>query len=136
ERFVDFIETCSSTKKGSIKTILFPPAKKYFLDRYFSNYPSPYTENELVEELMSLHGFNRTSARIIINRFIEIGFLKNNHGEIKPQMLSQLIAVEHVLSSHDFKNGLPWIDIAKIINSNGYTKNSALLNIKWVSKIY
>jgi len=88
------------------------------------NFPSPYTENELVEELMSLHGFNRTSARIIINQLIEIGFLKNNHGEIKPQMLSQLLAVEHVLISHDFKNGLPWIDIAKIINSNGYMKNS------------
>jgi hypothetical protein len=119
--FYSFIETCCQIKKGSLIEITLPKVQRRLLEPFFCLNPSPVAHNVIVEELTSEFGYSRTLAEITIKKLVELGSIKITDKGIKPQNMGNKEAVAHVLTFHP--EGLPWKDIAKIVNAQNYTKN-------------
>jgi hypothetical protein len=117
--FYAFIELCCQVESGSIRKIIFTEINSKTINSLFCINPSPIAQEIVISELMSNYGYSRASA---INGIKQLGKLDkieiSEHG-ISPKKLSRAEAVAHTLTFHPA--GLPWKDIARIVNKKGYS---------------
>jgi len=119
--FYSFIEICCQIKKGSLIEITLPNVQRRLLEPFFCLNPSPIAHNVIVEELTSGFGYSKALAEITIIKLAELSSIIITDKGIKPQNMRNKEAVAHVLTFHP--EGLPWKDIAKIVNAQNYSKN-------------
>jgi len=120
--FYSFVELCCHIDSGSIFNIAFPKIRNDIFDDYFCNNPSPVSKDVLINELMSNYGFCQASAINAIKELERQGILYIIEDSIFPRKMGKYEAVAHVLVS--YPAGLPWKDVAKIINIKGYSAKS------------
>ncbi|HAU1275979.1 TPA: hypothetical protein F8R88_15345, partial [Legionella pneumophila] len=118
--FYSFIELCcqGAVQKGELIQIFEPEFNQDLLTNYFCNNTSPMSFEIVIGELISSFGYSYEQSIKILNALNELSRIKISGTEIYPLNLGQKEAVAHALVGHE--NGLPWKDIAKIVNAGGY----------------
>ncbi len=115
--FYALIELCCQVETGSISKIIFTKIHTEIIDSLFCSMPSPVAEEIIINELMSNYGYDKASAIHGINQLEKSHNIKVTEQGIYPMKLARGKAVAHILTSHP--EGLPWKDIAKIVNVKG-----------------
>lgn len=115
--FYTFIELCCQVEAGSISKIIFTKIRIKIIDSLFCSIPSPVAQEIIINELMSNYGYDKASAIHGIKQLEKSHNIKLTEQGIYPRKLARAEAVAHVLASHP--EGLPWKDIAKIVNVKG-----------------
>ena len=116
--FYAFIELCCQVEAGSISKIIFTKIRIETIDSLFCTFSSPVSQEFIINELMSNYGYDRASAIHGIKQLEKSRNIKVTEQGIYPMKLSRTEAVAHVLTFHP--EGLPWKDIAKIVNAKGF----------------
>lgn len=117
--FYAFIELCCQVEAGSISKIIFTKIRTEIINSLFCSTPSPVALEIIINELMSNFGYDKASAIHGIKQLEERNKIEVTEQGIYPINLARAVAVAHVLTSHP--EGLPWKDIAKIVNVKGYS---------------
>ena len=116
-RFYSFVEILCQAKNNSIYSIAHPTVNQRMLDAYFSENASPVPYTNLIEELTSNFGFGQTLAHNTLVELQRFNRLRITESGIYPSNLGAHEAFAHVLAA--FPSGLPWKDVAKIVNTSG-----------------
>ncbi|MDM8558603.1 hypothetical protein [Candidatus Parabeggiatoa sp. HSG14] len=114
------LEICCGIKKYSIQQEIAPKFNPNVLSDFFSNTPSPVSYELVLKELMS--SYNKTQSETIIRKLIELKKIQVSEEGIVPKNMDRKSATAHVLTYHPA--GLPWKDIARIINAKSYSSFS------------
>ena len=117
--FYKFIEICCQVKRGSIREIMIPNISSKLLNPIFCANPSPIAKEIIVNDLMSNYGYSKAAA---IQGIKQLGISDNieiSEQGVSPKKLASAEAVAHALTFHPA--GLPWKDIARIVNKKGYS---------------
>ncbi|MEQ1638327.1 MAG: sigma factor-like helix-turn-helix DNA-binding protein [Methylococcales bacterium] len=117
--FYAFIELCCQVENGSIFEITTPKVNNKILNPIFCTNPSPIAQEIILNELMSNYGYSKASAIQSIKQLKKNDKIKITEQGIYPKNLGKVEAVAHVLTFHPA--GLPWKDIARIVNKKGYS---------------
>jgi len=115
--FYAFIELCCQVEAGSISKIIFTKIRTEIINSLFCSTPSPVALEMIINELMSNFGYDKASAIHGIKQLEKNNKIEVTEQGIYPRNLARAEAVAHVLASHP--EGLPWKDIAKIVNVRG-----------------
>lgn len=115
--FYAFIELCCQVEAGSVSKIIFTKVRAEIINSLFCSLPSPVAQDIIINELMSNYGFDKASAIHGIKQMEKLKKIEVTEQGIYPRKLARAEAVAHVLASHP--EGLPWKDIARIVNKNG-----------------
>ena len=122
ESFYQFLEICFKLEKGTIVKSIIPEVKGNIFDKYFTMFPSPVSDEELLKWLISEDVTEDISiASNYISLLEEYGVIQKTTEGFVPRELSQGDAIAHALTKHPA--GLPWQDITRIVNINKYAKN-------------
>lgn len=117
--FYAFIELCCQVEKGSIREIMMPKINNKILNPIFCANQSPIAQEIIINELMSNYGYSKASAINGIKQLGKLDRLEITEQGIYPKNLGRAEAVAHTLAFHPA--GLPWKDVAKIVNKKGYS---------------
>lgn len=117
--FYEFIETCCQVESGSIREIIMPKISSKILNPIFCENPSPVAKEIIVNELMSSYGYSKASAINGIKQLEKRNKIQITEQGIYPKNLGKIDATAHALAFHPL--GLPWKDIARIVNKKGYS---------------
>ena len=117
--FYAFIKLCCQVEKGSIRKIIFTEISPKVINSLFCINPSPISQEIIINELMSNYGYSKASAINGIKQLEKLDKLEITEQGIYPKNLGRAEAVAHTLAFHPA--GLPWKDIAKIVNKKGYS---------------
>lgn len=117
--FYAFIELCCQVQSGSIREIIFTTINTKIINSFFCNNPSPITQETIINELMSNYGYSKASAIHGIKQLEKLHKIEITEQGVNPKKLGRAEAVAHSLTRHPA--GLPWKDIARIVNRNGYS---------------
>jgi hypothetical protein len=117
--FYAFIELCCQVESGSIREIVFTKINTRIINSLFCSNPSPIAQEIIVNELISNYGYSKASAIHGIKQLNKNNIIEITEQGIYPKKLSRAEAVSHILISHPA--GLPWKDIARIVNKKGYS---------------
>jgi hypothetical protein len=117
--FYEFIELCCQVESGSLKEIIFTKIKSKIVNSFFCFNQSPISKEIIVNELMSNYGHSKASAVNGLKQLAKNDRITITVDGIYPKKLSREEAVAHVLTFHPA--GLPWKDIAKILNKKSYS---------------
>jgi len=117
--FYTFIEICCQVESGSIRKIIFPKINTKIINQLFCTNPSPIAQEIIINELMSNYGYSKASAIHSIKRLEKLNKIEITEQGIYPKKLGRVDAIAHVLTFHSA--GLPWKDIARIVNKKGYS---------------
>lgn len=117
--FYAFIELCCQVQSGSIREIIFTTINTKIINSFFCNNPSPITQETIINELMSNYGYSKASAIHGIKQLEKLHKIEITEQGVNPKKLGRAEAVAHILTYHP--EGLPWKDIARIVNKNGYS---------------
>lgn len=115
--FYAFIELCCQVEAGSISKIIFTKIPTGIINSLFCSTPSPVALEMIINELMSNFGYDKASAIHGIKQLEKSSKIEVTDQGIYPRNLARAEAVAHILASHP--EGLPWKDIAKIVNAKG-----------------
>lgn len=99
---------------------VYPEVDKTVLNEYFAENGAPAIRDEITEYISALNLPNICSSKNAIDNLIAQGVFEIRDELIWPRNLSRSEAVACVLVKH--AKGLPWLDIAKIVNSNSLSK--------------
>ena len=117
--FYTFIELCCQVESGSIREIIFTKINTKIFNLLFCTNPSPIDQEIIINELMSNYGYSKASAINGIKQLEKLDKIEITEQGIYPKKLGKIEATAHVLTFHPA--GLPWKDIAKIVNKKGYS---------------
>jgi hypothetical protein len=117
--FYTFIEICCQVESGSIREIVFTKINTKIINSLFCNTPSPIAHEIIINELMSNYGYSKASAINGIKQLEKFNKIEITEQGIFPKKLGKIEAVAHALTFHPA--GLPWKDIARIVNKKGYS---------------
>ncbi len=117
--FYEFIEICCQVKGGSIREIMLPKISNKIFNQIFCVNPSPVAIEIVVNDLMSNYGFGKAAAIHGIKQLGKFDIIEISEQGISPKKLARNEAVAHALTFHPA--GLPWKDIARIVNKKGYS---------------
>ncbi len=112
--FYSFLEILCMEESGAIHDIQEPDVDLNLLDLFFCDNSSPISYEVVVAELASNFGYSKALAANTIRELINKSKLKSDPEGLKPINLGRKEAVAHALLGYE--NGLPWKDIAKIVN--------------------
>ena len=115
--FYAFIELCCQVESGSIRKIMIPKISNKILNPIFCINPSPIAQEIIINELMSNYGYSKASAIQGIKQLQLLDAIEITVQGIYPKKLGRAEAIAHVLTFHPA--GLPWKDIARIVNKRG-----------------
>lgn len=101
-----------SPKKGTLTT-------NNIFQEFFTVNKSPVLKSDLENELIDNYGYNEDEVNTVIENQIKNLYLKQEDEQYYPINLFQKEAVAHALTF--FPDGLPWKDVAKIVNHNQYS---------------
>lgn len=119
--FYAFIELCCQVKSDSVRKIIYTEINPKIINSLFCINPSPISQETIINELMSNYGYSKASAINGIKQLKKLDRLEITEQGIYPKNLGRAEAVAHALTFHPV--GLPWKDIAKIVNKKGYSSN-------------
>jgi hypothetical protein len=119
--FYAFIELCCQVESGSIREIIFTKINKKILNLIFCTNPSPIDQEIVINELMSGFGYSKASAIHGIKQLEKNYKIEITEDGIYPRKLGRKEAIAHALTFHP--TGLPWKDIARILNKRGFSLN-------------
>ena len=117
--FYAFIELCCQVETGSISNITFTKIRTEIINSLFCSTPSPITLEMIINELMSNYGYDKASAIHGIKQLEKLHKIEVTEQGIYPKNLGKIEAGAHALTFHPA--GLPWRDIARIVNKKGYS---------------
>jgi hypothetical protein len=117
--FYAFIEICCQVESGSIREITIPKINNKILNPNFCTNPSPIDQELIIYELISNYGYSKAAAIHVIKQLEKNNKIEITHEGIYPKKLGKIEAVAHALTFHP--TGLPWKDIARIVNKQGYS---------------
>ncbi len=122
--FYIFLELCCQVKKGSVHKIVFTKIVFTKIDikiinQLFCTNKSPIEQDIIVNELISNYGYSKSEAINGIRQLENQDKLNTTEQGIYPKKLSREEAIAHTLTFHS--TGLPWKDISKIINKQGFS---------------
>lgn len=117
--FYEFIELCCQVESGSIHKIVFVKINSKIIKQLFCKNQSPIEQDIIINELMSNYGYSKAAAVNGIKQLAKLNKIEINEQGIYPRGLGKEEAVAHVLTFHPA--GLPWKDIARIVNRKGYS---------------
>ncbi len=117
--FYVFIEICCQVESGSIREITMPKINNKILNPIFCTSPSPIAQEIVINELMSNYGYSKASAIHGIKQLEKNNKIEITEEGVYPKKLGKIEAVAHALTFHSA--GLPWKDIARIVNKKGYS---------------
>lgn len=117
--FFEFVEICCQIKSGSIRDVMMPKITNKVLNPIFCVNPSPITKEIIINDLISNYGYSKAAAIHGIKQLEKINAIQISEHGISPKKLGKIEAVAHVLTY--YPTGLPWKDIARIVNKNGYS---------------
>ena len=103
----------------SIREIIFTTINHKILNELFCTNPSPVPQEILINELMSNYGYSKASAIHGVKQLEKLDKIEITEQGIFPKKLGKIVAVAHALTFHPA--GLPWKDIARIVNKKGYS---------------
>lgn len=123
---IDFLEVACNQPKGSIarhqwleREVL--PSR--VMDDFFAVTPAPVELEMFVNELVSGMGMSQFKAEKCVRELERRGQAAIMSGVVTPKSLSKRAAVAHVLCGSE--GGLPWNDVARVINVNEMLRESA-----------
>ena len=119
--FYEFIELCCQVENGSISKIAFTKISSKIINSFFCFNPSPISQEIIINDLMSNYGYSKASAVNGIKQLAKNGAVEITEQGISPKKLGRSEAIAHVLTCHSA--GLPWKDIARILNKKGYSSS-------------
>lgn len=117
--FYEFIELCCQVENGNIHKIVFTKISPKIINQLFCTNQSPIAHEAIVNELMSNYGYSKSAAINGLKQLAKLDKIKVTEQGIYPNRLGKIEAVAHVLTFHPA--GLPWKDIARIVNKKGYS---------------
>ncbi|MFI3219018.1 MAG: hypothetical protein QX189_07850 [Methylococcales bacterium] len=117
--FYTFIELCCQVESGSIREIIFTKINTKIFNLLFCTNPSPIDHEIIINELISNYGYGKASAINGIKQLEKLDKIEITEQGIYPKKLGKIEATAHVLTFHPA--GLPWKDIARIVNKQGYS---------------
>jgi len=117
--FYGFIELCCQVESGSIHKIVFTKIDSTIINQLFCTNPSPISQYIVINELVSNYGYSKASAINGIKNLISQEKIEMTEQGIYPKNLTRYEAIAHVLMFDPA--GLPWKDIAGIVNKKGYS---------------
>ncbi|QPK63630.1 hypothetical protein IVG45_01210 [Methylomonas sp. LL1] len=117
--FYEFIELCCQVENGNIHKIVFTKISPKIINQLFCTNQSPIAHEAIVNELMSNYGYSKAAAINGLKQLAKLDKIKVTEQGIYPNRLGKIEAVAHVLTFHPA--GLPWKDIARIVNKNNYS---------------
>ena len=120
--FYAFIELCCQVQSGSIREIIFTKINTKIINSLFCKNTSPIAEETVINELMSNYGYSKASAINGIKQLAKLNKIEITTQGIYPKKLGKIEAIAHVLTFHPA--GLPWKDIARILNKKGYSSTA------------
>ncbi|MCK9635802.1 MAG: hypothetical protein M0R41_05960 [Methylobacter tundripaludum] len=120
--FYAFIELCCQVQSGSIRKIIFTKINTKVINSLFCKNTSPIAEETVINELMSNYGYSKASAINGIKQLAKLNKIEITTQGIYPKKLGKIEAIAHVLTFHPA--GLPWKDIARILNKKGYSSTA------------
>ena len=120
--FYAFIELCCQVENYSIREIAFTGIGSKIINSFFCFNPSPISQEIIINELMSNYGYSKASAVNGLKQLAKNDRIEITADGICPKKLGKIEAVAHVLTFHSA--GLPWKDIARIVNKKGYSSTS------------
>jgi hypothetical protein len=126
KEFYEFIELCSEVNTGDLSKIAHPKVNAKLLDAYFAKNASPIPIDTVINHLVSEFGYSTALAKNTLRELSTSGHISINNNGVCPSKIGRREAVAHALADHI--NGLPWKDIARIVNKAGYC--SKVLNEK------
>lgn len=113
--FLDII--CDQT---DLYSYVYPEIDKAILNEYFAEYGAPALREEISDYLSALNLTNILCVKNVIDYLIAQEILRIQDELIWPKNLSRSEAAACVLVKHP--KGLPWLDIAKLVNSKSLSK--------------
>ncbi len=119
--FHEFLDLCCGKKIGTIKKLLSEGEQsRDAINSLFCEYKSPISQNILSNKLIEEYGYTRESVINEIKQLQSQGKIEITEDGIYPRKLGKKEAIAHALTFEP--NGLPWLDISKIINTKGFSK--------------
>ena len=117
--FYEFIEICCQVEIGSIREIMMSKISSTILNPIFCANPSPIAKEIVINDLMSNYGYSKAAAIHGIKQLGKLDKIEISEQGVSPKKLSRAEAVAHALTFHPA--GLPWKDIARVVNKKGYS---------------
>ncbi|MGZ6416102.1 MAG: sigma factor-like helix-turn-helix DNA-binding protein [Bacteroidia bacterium] len=117
--FYAFIELCCQVQSGSIRKIIFTTIDTKIINSLFCKNTSPIAQETVINELMSNYGYSKAAAIHGINLLERNSKIEITGEGVYPKKLGKAEAVAHILAH--YPEGLPWKDIARIVNKKGYS---------------
>lgn len=119
--FYEFLDLCCGKKIGTIKNVLsVGEQSREAINSLFCECESPISQDTLNDKLIEEYGYTRESAINEIRRLQSEGKIEITEDGIYPRKLGKKEAIAHVLTF--FPDGLPWLDVARVINKKGFSK--------------
>jgi len=117
--FYEFIALCCQVESGSIHKIVFTKINPKIIHQLFCTNQSPIELEVIINELVSNYGYSKAAAINGIKELKQRDKIEITEQGIYPKNLGKIEATAHVLTFHPA--GLPWKDIARIVNKQGYS---------------
>lgn len=118
--FFSFIDLICD-RENIIETV-FPKIEKETLTRFFVEQGAPAHIDDVRELIADLVQGDNQITENAIRRLESLGDISIESDYVKPRNLGKSEATACVLADH--RKGLPWLDVAKLVNLSGYSKHS------------
>ncbi|CAH6897104.1 RNA polymerase subunit sigma-70 [Vibrio chagasii] len=116
--FYEFLELIC--KKERLFEFVYPEIDKNILNSYFAENGAPIHIQDAEEIICSKSNEFSRNARNAITKLQYQSVITIESEYLWPKMLGKSEASACILVNHP--RGLPWLDIAKLVNANGYSK--------------
>jgi hypothetical protein len=121
DNFYDFLDLCCGNNNGTIKTRLSVGDKSTdAINSLFCQYSSPISQEIINDKLIEEYGYTPESAIKEIKQLQLQGKIELTENGVFPKALGKKEAIAHALILE--QNGLPWLDISRIIYARGFSK--------------
>jgi hypothetical protein len=100
---------------------VYPELDKSILNSYFAENGAPIHIEDVKEYLASLCLRDIRSVDNAIRHLVQKGTLCIEGEHVWPKMLGKAESSACVLANHE--KGLPWLDVAKLVNANSYSRS-------------
>ena len=118
EDFYDFLSLVCGQE--NLIEYIYPKVENSILNTYFAENGAPIYVEDIKEYLADLNLAEIRNIDNVIEYLVHRDILSIENEYVWPRQLGKAEASACVLVNHE--RGLPWLDIAKLVNSNGYSR--------------
>lgn len=118
KNFYKFISYICGDK--NISNIIRPEIQTDMLNLFFAEHGEPCSIYQAKEYIQTSSSVNDSNADNVLNYLSELRKIEIKDENVHPKYLKKNEAAACILSKHP--QGLPWLDVAKIVNSRGISR--------------